>query len=83
MKRDRREDKNENTNWNIHMAQMEGGDKLNESERSKSTMGDRGRDLFKRRIYMNVEIMWRAHSGQPGITSGTFEQCCITSGGGF
>ena len=83
MKRDRREDKNGNNNWNIHMAQMEGGDKLSASERSKSGIEDRGRDLFKGRFYMNVGIMWRAHSGQPGITSGTFEQCCITRGGGF
>ena len=59
-----------------------GGDKLSASERSKSTMEDRDRDLFKGRFYMIAGIMWRAHSGQPGITSGTFEQCCITSGGG-
>jgi len=62
---------------------MEGGDKLSASERSKSTMEDRSRDLFKGRFYMNVGIMWRAHSGQPGVTSRTFEQCCITSGGAF
>ena len=60
-----------------------GGDKLSASERSKSAMEDRGRDLFKGRFYMIAGIMWRAHSGQPGITSGTFEQCCITRGGGF
>ena len=62
---------------------MEGGDKLSASERSKSGIEDRGRDLFKGRFYMNVGIMWRAHSGQPGVTSGTFERCGITSGGGF
>jgi hypothetical protein len=50
---------------------------------SKLKMEDKGRDLFKRRFYMNAGIMWRAHSGQPGITSGTFERCGITSGGGF
>ena len=59
------------------------GDKLSASERSKPGIEDRGRDLFKRRFYMNVGIMWRAHSGHPGVASGTFEQCCITSGGGF
>jgi hypothetical protein len=50
---------------------------------SKSKMTDTGRDLSKRRFYMNVGIMWRAHSGQPGVTSGTVERCGITSGGGF
>jgi hypothetical protein len=50
---------------------------------SKLKMTDQGRDLFKRRFYMNVGIMWRAHSGQPGVISGTFKQCGITSGGGF
>jgi len=50
---------------------------------SKSRMEDKDRDLFKRRFYMNVGIMWRAHSGQPGVTSGTFERCGIMSGGGF
>ena len=50
---------------------------------SKSITGVRSRDLFKRRFYMNVAIMWQAHSGQPGVTSGTFERCGITSGGGF
>jgi len=59
------------------------GDKLSASERSKSTMEDRGRDLFKGRFYMNVGIMWRAHSGQPGVTPGTFERRGIASGGGF
>ncbi|NOR79101.1 MAG: hypothetical protein GQ523_12000 [Methanophagales archaeon] len=59
------------------------GDKFSESERSKSIIADRDRDLFKGRFYMDVGIMWRAHSGQPGITSGTFERCGITSGGGF
>ena len=48
----------------------------------KSITGDTNRDLFERRFYMNVAIMWRAYSGQPGVTSGTFERCCITSGGG-
>jgi hypothetical protein len=50
---------------------------------SKSRMDDTDRDLFKKRFYMNVGIMWRARSGQPGVTSRTFEQCGITSGGGF
>jgi len=60
-----------------------GGDKLSGLGWSKSGIEDKGRDLFKGRFYMNVGIMWRAHSGQPGITSGTFERCGITSGGGF
>ena len=59
------------------------GDKLSASERSKSGIEDRGRDLFKGRFYMNVGIMCPAHSGQPGVTSGTFERCGIRSGGGF
>ena len=50
---------------------------------SKLRMDDRDRDLFERRFYMDVGIMWRAHSGQPGITSGTFEQRSIMRGGGF
>ncbi len=50
---------------------------------SKLEMAGRCVDLFKRRFYMNVSIMWRAHSGQPGVTSGTFERCGIASGGGF
>ena len=49
---------------------------------SKLRMEDKDRDLFERRFYMNVVIMWRAHSGQPGVTSGTFERCGIASGGG-
>ena len=49
----------------------------------KSMTGYGNIDLFKRRFYMNVATMWRAHSGQPGVTSGTFERCGITSGGGF
>ncbi|MGB3459412.1 MAG: hypothetical protein WBB08_08990 [Halobacteriota archaeon] len=49
---------------------------------SKLKMGDEDKDLFKRRFYMNVALMWRAHSGQPGVTSGTFERCGIASGGG-
>jgi hypothetical protein len=49
----------------------------------KLKVDDKDRDLFKRRFYMNVSIMCRAHSGQPGVTSGTFERCGITSGGGF
>jgi hypothetical protein len=40
-------------------------------------------DLFKRRFYMGIGIMWRAHSGQPGVTSGTFERCGIARRGGF
>jgi hypothetical protein len=62
---------------------MEGGDKLSESERSKSIIADKGRDLFKRRFYMNVGIMWRVRSGQPKVTSGILEERSITSGGGF
>jgi len=53
---------------------------------SKSVAGYENKDLFERRFYrndMNVSIMWRAHSGQPGVTSGTFERCGIASGGGF
>ena len=50
---------------------------------SKLEMGNKDRDLFKRRFYMNVSIMWQAHRGQPGVTLGTFERCGITSGGGF
>ena len=50
---------------------------------SKLRMDDRDRDLFERRFYMDVEIMCQAHSGQPGITSGTSEQRGITSEGGF
>ena len=50
---------------------------------SKLKMEGRGRDLLKRRFYMDVGIVWRAHSGQPGVISGTFEQRGITSGGAF
>ena len=50
---------------------------------SKLKMEDKNRDLFERRFYMNVVIMWQAHSDQPGVTSGTFDQCRIASGGGF
>ena len=50
---------------------------------SKLKMEDKNRVLFKRRFYMNVGIMWRAHSGQPGVTSGTSERCGIRSRGGF
>ena len=50
---------------------------------SKSITGYGNKDLFKMRFYMNVAIMWRARSGQPGVRSGTFEQRGITSGGGF
>jgi hypothetical protein len=49
---------------------------------SKLKMDDKDRDFFKRRFYMNVGLMCQAHSGQPGITSGTFERCGIASGGG-
>ena len=57
--------------------------KLGQLGGSKLRMDDKDRDLFKRRFYMSVSIMWRARSGQPGVTSGTFERCGITSGGGF
>jgi hypothetical protein len=50
---------------------------------SKVITGGSDRDLFKRRFYTNVGFMWRAHRGQPGVTSGTFEQRGITRGGGF
>ena len=60
-----------------------GVDKSGQSCGSKLEMADQGRDLFKWRFYMDVSIMWRAHSGQPGVTSGTFEQRGITSEGGF
>ena len=58
-------------------------DKSGQLGGSKLKMEDKNRVLFKRRFYMNVGIMWRAHSGQPGVTSGTFEQRGIRSGGGF
>jgi len=57
--------------------------KSGESCGSKLEMENKDRDLFKRRFYMSVSIMWRAHSGQPGVTSGTFERCGIASGGEF
>ena len=60
-----------------------GGDKLSASERSKSGIADRDKDLFKGRFYIIVGFMCQAHSGQPGVTSGTFERCGIASGGGF
>jgi hypothetical protein len=50
---------------------------------SKLEMAGGCGDLFKRRFYMDVAIMWRAHSVYPGVISGTFERCGITSGGGF
>ena len=49
----------------------------------KSITGYENRDLFKRRFYMNVGIVWRARSGQPGVTPGTSELCGIASEGGF
>ena len=49
----------------------------------KLKMDDKDGDLFKRRFYMNVSIMWRAHSVYPGVTLGTFEQRGIMRGGGF
>ena len=59
------------------------GDKLSGSGRSKSGMEGRGRDLFKRRFYMNVAIMCRAPCVQPGVISGTLKQRGITRGGDF
>lgn len=56
--------------------------KSGQSHRSKLKIGDNGRDISKRGLSLVVVIMWRAHSGQPGVTSRTFEQCYITSGGG-
>ena len=50
---------------------------------SKSITGGSGRYLFKRRFYVNVPIMCQAHSGQPGVISGTFERRGITRGGSF
>ena len=58
------------------------GAKLGQLGGSKLKMEDKNRDLFKRRFYMSVSIMWRAHSDQPGVTPGTFEQHGIASGGG-
>ena len=58
-------------------------DKSGHSCGSKLRMEDRDEDLFKRCFYMNVGIMCQAHSGQPGVTSGTFERCGITRGVGF
>ena len=57
--------------------------KLGQLGGSKLEMAGGCGDFFKRRFYMNVSFMWRAHSGQPGVTSGTFKQCCLASGGGF
>ena len=57
--------------------------KLGQLGEFKLKMEDKCRDLFERRFYMNVSIMWRAHSGQPGVTSGTSERCGIRSRGGF
>ncbi|MEA2051966.1 MAG: hypothetical protein U9O90_03970 [Euryarchaeota archaeon] len=50
---------------------------------SKLKMDDKNRDIFKRHFYMDVGIMCQARSGQPGVTSATFEQRGIASGGGF
>ena len=50
---------------------------------SKLRIEDGGTDLFKRRFYMNVAIMCRARSVYPKVTLGIFEECGITSGGGF
>ena len=58
-------------------------DKLGQLCGPKLEMAGGCGDLFKRRFYMNVSFMWRAHSGQPGVTSGTFERSGITSGGDF
>ena len=49
---------------------------------SKLRIGDKGRDLFKRRFYMFVGIMWRVHSGHPKVTLGILEERSILSGGG-
>jgi len=57
-------------------------DKSGHSCGSKLRMEDRDEDLFKRRFYMNVAIMWRAHSGQPKVTSGILEERGIARGGG-
>jgi hypothetical protein len=57
-------------------------DKSGQLGESKSITRVRCGDLFERRFYTNVGFMWRAHSVYPNVASGTFEQCCITSGGG-
>jgi hypothetical protein len=48
----------------------------------KLRIGDKDRDLFKRGLSLVVVIMCRVPCGHPGVTSRTFDQCCITSGGG-
>jgi hypothetical protein len=49
---------------------------------SKLKIGDNCRDLSKRGLSLVVVNMSQARSVHPGVTSRTFEQCCITSGGG-
>ena len=56
--------------------------KLGQLGEFKLKMEDKCRDLFERRFYTNVAIMWRAHSGQPKVTSGILEERGITSEGG-
>jgi hypothetical protein len=60
-----------------------GVDKSGQSCGSKLKMENKDRGLFKRRFYMGIGIMCWAHSGQPGVISGTFERCGITRRGGF
>ena len=50
---------------------------------SKSRMTDTGRELSKRGLSRVVLNMCRVPCGQPDVTSRTFDQCYITSGGGF
>jgi hypothetical protein len=56
--------------------------KLGQSRRFKLKIGDKGRDISKKGLSLVVVIMCRVPCGHPGVTSRTFEQCCIRSGGG-
>ena len=56
--------------------------KSGQSDGSKLTIRDKGRDLSKRGLSLVVVNMPQARSVHPGVTSRTFDQCCITSGGG-
>jgi hypothetical protein len=59
-----------------------GVDKSGQSCGSKSITGYKNKDLFKRGLSLVVVIMPQARSVHLGVTSRTFGQCCITSGGG-
>jgi len=56
--------------------------KSGQSGGSKSRIGDNCRDLSKRGLSLVVVNMPQARSVHPGVTSRTFDQCCITTGGG-